>query len=79
MIDEAHVLLSPEGRGDNSDISAGSSTVSSLQRMLKEIRAYGTGVIIADQSPSKVTHDIIAARHKNYVSSCGGIGKETDC
>ena len=61
MIDEAHVLLSPEGRGDNSDISAGSSTVSSLQRMLKEIRAYGTGVIIADQSPSKVTHDIIAA------------------
>ncbi len=67
MIDEAHVLLSPEERGDNSDISAGSSTVRSLQRMLKEIRAYGTGVIIADQSPSKVTHDIIAASDTKIV------------
>ena len=61
MIDEAHVLLSPKGGAyENAGASAGLSTVKELQNMFAEIRSYGTGIIIADQSPSKVTNDIIA-------------------
>lgn len=60
LIDEAHVLLgsgstsSQEGAAD-----AGASTVKALQNMIVEIRSYGTGIIIADQSPQKVTKEIV--------------------
>jgi hypothetical protein len=59
MIDEAHVLLSPGTQaGDTSADSAG-TTVRALQNMIAEIRSYGTGLIIADQSPQKVTQEIV--------------------
>ena len=60
LIDEAHVLLgggnasAQEGSAD-----AGASTVKALQNMIVEIRSYGTGIIIADQSPQKVTKEIV--------------------
>ena len=60
LIDEAHVLLNGgasvvrEGMADTSN-----STVKALQDMIVEIRAYGTGIIIADQSPQKVTKEIV--------------------
>jgi len=57
LIDEAHVLLG-SGHGD-ADGGRG-STVEALEDMIAEIRAYGTGIIIADQSPVNVGRNILA-------------------
>lgn len=60
LIDEAHVLLgggsSPVQEGSP---DAGRSAVHTLQNMIAEIRSYGTGIIISDQSPQKVTKEIV--------------------
>lgn len=61
LIDEAHVLLSggtSSGKGDRADSQA--STVKALQDMIAEIRSYGTGIIIADQAPTKVSREVVA-------------------
>lgn len=60
LIDEAHVLLA--GNAAKSDESADSqgSTIESLEDMIAEIRSYGTSIIIADQSPTKVGRNIVA-------------------
>lgn len=61
LIDEAHVLLaghsssSEEGCADSQG-----STIEALEDMIAEIRSYGTSIIIADQSPTKVGRNIIA-------------------
>ena len=60
MIDEAHVLLNNSGKNTSEFDKAQNTTVKSLQKMIAEIRSYGTGIIIADQAPSKVTSDIVA-------------------
>ena len=60
MVYEAHVLLSNSGKNTSEFNKAQNTTVKSLQKMIAEIRSYGTGIIIADQSPSKVTSDIVA-------------------
>lgn len=60
LIDEAHVLLgggSASVQEGNPD--AGKSAVQTLQNMIAEIRSYGTGIIISDQSPQKVTKEIV--------------------
>ena len=60
LIDEAHVLLSgSSARSDESADSQG-STIESLEDMIAEIRSYGTSIIIADQSPTKVGRNIVA-------------------
>lgn len=60
LIDEAHVLLA--GGGSKSEDSADSqgSTIEALEDMIAEIRSYGTSIIIADQSPTKVGRGIVA-------------------
>lgn len=60
LIDEAHVLLG--GSTSKLDESADSqgSTIESLEDMIAEIRSYGTSIIIADQSPTKVGRNIVA-------------------
>ncbi len=60
MIDEAHVLLDTQASGTYEQSKAQSATVKSLQKMIAEIRSFGTGFIVADQVPSKVTTDIVA-------------------
>lgn len=60
LIDEAHVLLDTQSSPSEGQAKAQGTTVKSLQRMIAEIRSYGTGVIIADQLPSKVTSDVVA-------------------
>lgn len=60
LLEEAHVLLdastnSGEGAANPSAIAQGL-----LKRMLAEIRSYGVGLAIADQSPRKVGIDIVA-------------------
>lgn len=59
LIDEAHVLLDSGADSENSGNSKG-TTVKTIQKMIAEIRSYGTSIIIADQKPSKVTDDIVA-------------------
>lgn len=61
LVDEAHVLLdNSEVTSVNSSNSAQKQTIKSMQDMIAEIRALGTGIIIADQSPTKVSREIIA-------------------
>ena len=59
LIDEAHVLLGGGTQTQEGAAEAGASTVRALQNMIVEIRSYGTGIIIADQSPQKVTKEIV--------------------
>ncbi len=61
LIDEAHVLLggSSLGGGEGSADSQG-TTIKALQDMIAEIRSYGTSIIIADQSPTKVSREVVA-------------------
>lgn len=59
LIDEAHVLLDGGTQTQEGAAEAGASTVRALQNMIVEIRSYGTGIIIADQSPQKVTKEIV--------------------
>jgi DNA helicase HerA-like ATPase len=60
VLEEAHVLLdsssdSAQGEADPSAVAKGL-----VKRMLAELRSYGVSLIIADQSPRKVTTDIVA-------------------
>lgn len=62
LIDEAHVLL---GGGTPANDREGSpdsqaATIKALQDMIAEIRSYGTSIIIADQSPTKVSREVVA-------------------
>lgn len=62
LIDEAHVLLGEKSssiRGENAADAKG-TTIKAIQDMIAEIRAYGTGIVIADQSPTKVSREVVA-------------------
>ena len=59
LIDEAHVLLGNDYENENKSTPKG-TTVTPLKAMVAEIRSYGTGIIIADQSAKKVSRDIVA-------------------
>ncbi len=59
LIDEAHVLLGQKSSSSDGADSQG-STVETLEDLIKEIRSYGTSIIIADQSPTSVGKEIIA-------------------
>lgn len=54
LIDEAHVLFKAGGSSEGAN-----TTVRSLENMLAEIRSYGTGIIIADQSPAAVGAEVV--------------------
>lgn len=61
LLEEAHVLLG----ADANTMLAGEANPSVIaqglvKRMLAEIRSYGVGIVIADQSPRKVTADVVA-------------------
>ena len=55
LIDEAHVLF-----GGSSSDGEKNRAASELEDMIAEIRAYGTGVFVADQSPDTFGKSIIA-------------------
>ncbi len=59
LLEEAHVLL--DSNDDKSEGEANPAAIAKrlLKRMLAEIRSYGVGIVISDQSPEKVTSDII--------------------
>jgi hypothetical protein len=60
LIDEAHVLLGGGSSHNQDGTDAQGATIKSLQDMIAEIRSYGTGIIIADQSPTKVSREVVA-------------------
>lgn len=59
LIDEAHVLLDSGADSEGSGSSKG-TTVKTVQKMIAEVRSYGTSIIIADQKPSAVTESIVS-------------------
>jgi hypothetical protein len=60
LIDEAHVLLAGSSVKSEDSADSQGSTVEALEDLIAEIRSYGTSIIIADQSPTKVGRSIIA-------------------
>lgn len=60
LLEEAHVLLASDGNTDTKEANPTGIAQNLLKRMLAEIRAYGVGIMIADQSPRKVTTDVVA-------------------
>lgn len=59
LLEEAHVLLDASSNV-NQDSNPSAIAQGLVKRMLAEIRSYGVGIIIADQSPRKVGTDVVA-------------------
>lgn len=60
LLEEAHVLLDAETNSGEGEANPSKIAQGLLKRMLAEIRSYGVGIVIADQSPRKVTTDVVA-------------------
>lgn len=60
LVDEAHVILGGKAQTGSEGADSQGTTIKALQDMIAEIRSFGTGIIIADQSPSKVSREVIA-------------------
>ncbi|MCL1943700.1 MAG: ATP-binding protein [Candidatus Azobacteroides sp.] len=60
LLEEAHVLLDADTNAGEGEANPSAIAQGLVKRMLAEIRSYGVGLIIADQSPRKVTLDVIA-------------------
>lgn len=60
LLEEAHVLLDSSSNGKENDANPAAIAQGLLKRMLAEIRSYGVGIAVADQSPRKVGIDIVA-------------------
>jgi hypothetical protein len=60
LLEEAHVLLDSYTNRMQGEANPSGIAQALVKRMLAEIRAYGVGMIIADQSPRKVTADVIS-------------------
>lgn len=60
LVEEAHVLLDSHSNGGEGAADPAAIAQGLVKRMLAEIRSYGVGLAIADQSPRKVGTDIVA-------------------
>lgn len=60
LLEEAHALLCGDAAGSGDNASSNAAAVKLLMDMLAEIRSRGVGIIVADQSPKKVTSGVIA-------------------
>ena len=60
LLEEAHVLLDTSSGGGEGAANPAAIAQGLVKRMLAEIRSYGVGLGIADQSPRKVGIDIVA-------------------
>lgn len=60
LLEEAHVLLDAEANVGQGNANPSAIAQGLVKRMLAEIRSYGVGIIIADQSPRKVSTDVVA-------------------
>ncbi len=60
LLEEAHVLLDADSNASQGDAKPSVVAQGLVKRMLAEIRSYGVGIVIADQSPRKVSADVVA-------------------
>lgn len=60
LLEEAHVLLDSNMNSGQGEANPSSIAQGLIKRMLAEIRSYGVGLVIADQSPRKVGTDVVA-------------------
>lgn len=60
LLEEAHVLFEAADASGEGGASPAAIAQNLLKRMLAEIRSYGVGIMVADQSPRKVGLDVIA-------------------
>ena len=60
LLEEAHVLLDADTNAGEGEANPSAIAQRLVKRMLAEIRSYGVGIVIADQSPRKVTTDVVA-------------------
>ena len=60
LLEEAHVLLDADTNTGQGEANPSAIAQGLVKRMLAEIRSYGVGLIIADQSPRKVSLDVVA-------------------
>ena len=60
LLEEAHVLFDISSNGEYGAANPAAIAQNLIKRMLAEIRSYGVGLAIADQSPRKVGIDIVA-------------------
>ena len=60
LLEEAHVLFDAQQNSSTGEANPSYIAINLLKRMLAEMRSYGVGVVIADQSPHKVTSDVIS-------------------
>ena len=60
LLEEAHVLLDADTNAGHGEANPSAIAQGLVKRMLAEIRSYGVGLIIADQSPRKVSADVVA-------------------
>ena len=60
LLEEAHVLLDADTNVGEGSANPSAIAQGLVRRMLAEIRSYGVGIAVADQSPRKVGLDIVA-------------------
>jgi len=60
LLEEAHVLLDADTNAGQGEANPSAIAQGLVKRMLAEIRSYGVSIIVADQSPRKVTTDVVA-------------------
>ncbi|MBQ9594068.1 MAG: ATP-binding protein [Lachnospiraceae bacterium] len=60
LLEEAHVLLDADTSAGAGEANPSAIAQNLVKRMLAEIRSYGVGLVIADQSPRKVGTDVVA-------------------
>lgn len=60
LLEEAHVLLDADSNAGQGEANPSAIAQGLVKRMLAEIRSYGVGIVIADQSPRKVSTDVVA-------------------
>lgn len=60
LLEEAHVLLDASSGAGEGEANPSKIAQGLVKRMLAEIRSYGVGLVIADQSPRKVSTDVVA-------------------
>ncbi len=59
VLEEAHRLLSHAGGGSMETANPRGKAVESFANLLAEIRAYGQGLLVVDQSPSRLIPDVV--------------------
>ena len=59
VIEEAHRLLANVQAGNADDNTARAQAVESFSNLLAEIRAYGQGIVVVDQVPTKLAPDVV--------------------